>query len=161
MLFTGHSEHSIDSKLRLAVPARYRNLWDPARDGGAWVCIPWPTGHLRLYTEATFSRMAEQGEMSLTPDETTAELETSLYGLAERLEMDSAEDLADVFRAADRTAALLPRYASRPERDPRAPQNLLPIGQLERELRHQLGDIELLQRFITRAFETERPEWQN
>lgn len=78
-----------------------------------------------------------------------------------RLEMDAGEDLADVFRAADRTAAMLPRYASRPERDPRAPQNLLPIGQLERELRHQLGDVDLLQRFITRAFETERPEWRS
>ncbi len=78
-----------------------------------------------------------------------------------RLEMDMSEDFADVLRTADRTAALLPRYASRPERDGRAPQNLLPIGQLERELRHQLGDLELLQRFITKAFETERPEWQN
>lgn len=90
MLFTGHSEHSIDPKSRLAIPAKYRNQWDSARDGGAWICIPWPTGHLRLYTESTFSTMSRQGEMSLTPDQATSELEASLYGFAERLEMDAA-----------------------------------------------------------------------
>ena len=90
MLFTGHSEHSIDPKQRLGIPARYRNQWNAERDGGAWFCIPWPTGHLRLYTENTFSQMARQGEMSLTPDQNTAELEASLYGFAERLEMDAA-----------------------------------------------------------------------
>lgn len=94
MLFTGHSEHTIDAKFRLAIPAKYRNQWDAGRDGGAWVCIPWPSGHLRLYTEMSFTKMAEQGDMSLTPDETTAELEASLYGLAERLEMDSAGRIA-------------------------------------------------------------------
>lgn len=90
MLFTGQSEHAIDAKQRLAVPAKYRNQWDAARDGAAWVCIPWPTGHLRLYTESEFQRLARQGEMTLTPDEDVAELQTTLFGLAERLEMDSA-----------------------------------------------------------------------
>lgn len=90
MLFTGQSEHTIDAKQRLAIPAKYRNQWDAARDGGAWVCIPWPTGHLRLYTESTFAALAQQGEASLTPDEDLAELQTTLFGLAERLEMDSA-----------------------------------------------------------------------
>lgn len=90
MLCTGQSEHTIDSKQRLAIPAKYRNQWDAARDGGAWFCIPWPTGHLRLYTETTFTNLARQGEMSLTPDEDLAELQSTLFGLAERLEMDSA-----------------------------------------------------------------------
>lgn len=89
MLFTGHSEHTIDPKQRLAIPARYRNQWNAERDGGAWICIPWPTGHLRLYSEAAFTHMARQGEMSLIPDQVTSELEVSLYGFAERLEMDS------------------------------------------------------------------------
>lgn len=90
MLFTGQSEHTIDAKQRLAIPAKYRNQWDPVRDGGAWVCIPWPTGHLRLFTESTFSAFARQKEPTLTPDEDTAELQTTIFGLAERLEMDSA-----------------------------------------------------------------------
>ena len=41
---------------------------------------------------------------------------------------------------ADRTAALLPVVGSEPHIDPRAPQNLVPIGALERELRHRMGD---------------------
>ena len=90
MLFTGHSQHTIDPKLRLAVPAKYRNQWDPARDGAAWFCIPWPTGHLRLYTEGRFAHMAEQGESSLAISNEQAELESRLYGFAERLEMDTA-----------------------------------------------------------------------
>jgi hypothetical protein len=39
--------------------------------------------------------------------------------------------------------ATLPRYASARHKDPRAPQNLYPIGGLERELRRRLGDKEL------------------
>ena len=34
---------------------------------------------------------------------------------------------------------VIPRYASVPQKDPRAPQNLFPIGGLERELRRRLG----------------------
>ena len=34
MLFTGTSEHTLDAKLRLAIPAKYRNQWNPERDGG-------------------------------------------------------------------------------------------------------------------------------
>ena len=44
--------------------------------------------------------------------------------------------------------ATLPRFASDPARDPRAPQNLYPIGGLEARLRHLLGDPPLLRRAI-------------
>ncbi|MGI9017513.1 MAG: hypothetical protein ACR2HR_10505 [Euzebya sp.] len=40
---------------------------------------------------------------------------------------------------ADRVAVTLPRYASEPHVDPRAPQNLMPIRSLEQELRRRLG----------------------
>ncbi len=90
MLFTGLSNHAIDAKLRLAIPAKYRNQWDAARDGAAWYCIPWPTGHLRLYTETRFRDLAERREQTLTPGRNEAELEKVLFGFAERLEMDSA-----------------------------------------------------------------------
>lgn len=89
MLFVGNSEHSIDAKQRLAVPAKFRNGWDTQKDGTAWYCIPWPTGHLRLYTEGQFREMAEAQQSSLTPAEEEAGLDTTMYGLAERLEMDS------------------------------------------------------------------------
>ena len=52
---------------------------------------------------------------------------------------------------ADRVTSVLPRFASSPHRDPRAPQNLYPIGGLERELRRRLGDHELIYRALRRA----------
>jgi hypothetical protein len=58
---------------------------------------------------------------------------------------DAAVELANV------TAAVLPRFASEPHKDTRAPQNLYPIGGLERELRHRLGDQALLFRSLQRA----------
>ncbi len=52
---------------------------------------------------------------------------------------------------ADRAAATLPRFASEPHRDERAPQNLYPIAGLERELRRRLGDRGLVYRGLQRA----------
>lgn len=90
MLFTGHSELTIDAKQRLQIPAKYRNSWDEARDGKAWFCVPWPGGILRLYTEACFEGLASQGRQTLTPDQDAADLEADLFSLAERIEPDSA-----------------------------------------------------------------------
>ena len=52
---------------------------------------------------------------------------------------------------ADRTCLALPRYASQPHKDSRAPQNLIPVGALEHRLRHALGDPRLLERHLRRA----------
>jgi hypothetical protein len=65
-----------------------------------------------------------------------------------RCETSAELPLADVRTLADRTAATLPRFASRPHKDPRAPQNLYPIAGLERELRRRLGDPGLLYRAL-------------
>ncbi|MEZ5258575.1 MAG: hypothetical protein R2705_17280 [Ilumatobacteraceae bacterium] len=46
--------------------------------------------------------------------------------------------------AFDLVSALLPRFASVPHKDRRAPQNLAPIAGLERQLRRRLGDPALL-----------------
>jgi MraZ protein len=94
VLFTGESEHTIDGKLRLAVPAKYRHQWDAQRDGGAWFCLPWPPDHLRLYTEAEFTRMSLEFQASLTPSTQLAELQSTLFSNAERLELDSAGRLS-------------------------------------------------------------------
>ncbi|AVT30553.1 MULTISPECIES: hypothetical protein [unclassified Plantactinospora] len=45
----------------------------------------------------------------------------------------------------------LPKFASTPYKDPRAPQNLIPIAGLERRLRARLGDGRLLHRALTLA----------
>jgi hypothetical protein len=52
---------------------------------------------------------------------------------------------------ADRVTLALPRFASIPHKDPRAPQNLFPIGGLERELRRRLGDAQLVWRSLQQA----------
>lgn len=84
MLFTGLAEVIIDPKQRLAIPAKYRALAD-----SAWRCLPWPEGCLRLYPDATFAALASRLPSSLIPDNDEAELQRSLFGLAERLEPDS------------------------------------------------------------------------
>jgi len=60
-------------------------------------------------------------------------------------------DETEARRLADLAAAIVPRFASRPARDPRAPQNLTPISGLEARLRHRLGDAVLLYRSLRRA----------
>ena len=68
-----------------------------------------------------------------------------------RCEASGHLPLADVVAIADRTAALLPLVASEPHIDPRAPQNLVPIGALERQLRHRMGDPGLVYRALRAA----------
>lgn len=52
---------------------------------------------------------------------------------------------------ADLSGATLPRFASSAYKDPRAPQNLVPIAGLERRLRGMLGDARVLHRALTLA----------
>lgn len=52
---------------------------------------------------------------------------------------------------ADASTALLPRFASKPHWDKRAPQNLVPIACLERRLRHRMSDPQLVHRKIAAA----------
>lgn len=57
-----------------------------------------------------------------------------------RLETLARHPVGDVVSFADQLARTLPKFASVPHKDPRAPQNLYPVGGLERELRRRLGD---------------------
>jgi hypothetical protein len=56
---------------------------------------------------------------------------------------DQAIELAEI------SCATLPRFASSAYKDPRAPQNLVPIAGLERRLRGMLGDARVLHRALT------------
>jgi hypothetical protein len=58
---------------------------------------------------------------------------------------------AEAVRLANLTAATLPRFASNAYKDTRAPQNLYPVGGLERDLRRRLGDQLWLLRSLQRA----------
>jgi hypothetical protein len=68
-----------------------------------------------------------------------------------RCEAPGDLDPAQARRLADLATATLPRYASTPAKDPRAPANLHPIADLERHLRHRLGDPALCYRALTQA----------
>jgi len=68
-----------------------------------------------------------------------------------RLECSADLPIDDAVTLADVTARVLPALASSPHKDPRAPQNLVPIGGLERQLRHRLGDAALLYRSLRGA----------
>lgn len=68
-----------------------------------------------------------------------------------RCEVAADGPVAEAAATADQVAATLPRFASQPHKDPRAPQNLHPIAGLERELRRRLGDPALLYRGLRSA----------
>jgi hypothetical protein len=73
-----------------------------------------------------------------------------------RLEVSGELSLAEARRLLSLAARTLPRYASVPHKDPRAPQNLFPIGALERELRRRLGEHAIVHRALRAAAATVR-----
>lgn len=68
-----------------------------------------------------------------------------------RLEVPQAAGLDAAVDTVDRAAAALPRFAGVAHRDPRAPQNLQPVGALETRLRHLLGHPGLARRAVRGA----------
>jgi hypothetical protein len=71
-----------------------------------------------------------------------------------RVECAADVEPPDAIALADLSTATLPRFASTPYKDPRAPQNLVPIAGLERRLRGLLGDARILHRSLLRATAT-------
>jgi hypothetical protein len=81
-------------------------------------------------------------------------IELPFAGLV-RLEVNpSQRDDCNVSEVFDQAAVKVRALASRAPKDPRAPQNLIPIGGLERRLRHQLGDAQLVLRGIKQKLRT-------
>jgi hypothetical protein len=68
-----------------------------------------------------------------------------------RLECSAELAVEQAVLLADLSTATLPRYASSAIKDPRAPQQLVPIAGLEQRLRRMLGDTKLLQRALVNA----------
>jgi hypothetical protein len=65
-----------------------------------------------------------------------------------RLEVRSGLGLVGAVELANMSAGCIPHFVGEWFRDPRSPQNLLPIGSLEQELRHRLGDALAIRRAI-------------
>jgi hypothetical protein len=74
-------------------------------------------------------------------------IQSALAGIV-RLETRATPGLDAARALADLSARELPRFASDAARDPRAPQNLVPIGALEARLKHRLGDATIIRRAI-------------
>ncbi|MGE3959643.1 MAG: hypothetical protein AB7H96_23205 [Vicinamibacterales bacterium] len=72
-------------------------------------------------------------------------MESDMTGLV-RLELAEGMGVDEARRLADLTAAVIPAFVPSRSRDPRAPQNLVPIGALEQHLRRGLGDARLIHR---------------
>jgi hypothetical protein len=77
-------------------------------------------------------------------------IENSFAGLV-RLEVDDFLGKPKATALLDQASVQVFALASRAPKDPRAPQNLIPIGGLERHLRHKLGDPQLVRRGIEKA----------
>jgi hypothetical protein len=80
-----------------------------------------------------------------------------LTGLV-RLEVGAAVGRDKGVALMSAAAAVLPRFASNPIRDPRAPQNLLPVGALEQEMKRRLGDPLMIRRAIEKELHEQR-DW--
>ena len=68
-----------------------------------------------------------------------------------RMEVSAELPLARAAAIADRCALALPPLASAPGTDPRAPQSLVPVAALERELARRLGDGDWIRKRIGAA----------
>jgi len=73
--------------------------------------------------------------------------EVPLAGLV-RLEVNASLSEEVAVPLLEQAAKKVRELASRAPKDPRAPQNLIPVGGLERDLRHRLGDPQLVLRRI-------------
>jgi hypothetical protein len=68
-----------------------------------------------------------------------------------RCEASAELEPAQAVVLANAVCGTLPRFASTPHKDPRAPQNLFPIAGLERELHRRLGDPQVVWRDLRRV----------
>jgi len=71
------------------------------------------------------------------------------------LRVETAAPEAEALALARVSLSVFPRLASRPFRDPRAPQNLVPVGALERELGRRLGSAALVRRRLLEYIQRE------
>jgi MraZ protein len=88
-IFTGTSDHTIDSKLRLSVPAKHRGQLDGTPEASVWCAVPWGVGVIRLYPKATYEELSATGMKRLLSDRDSSELTVGFHALTETLEVDA------------------------------------------------------------------------
>lgn len=76
---------------------------------------------------------------------------TALTGVV-RLEVPGTLSLEEAIAVINEASAVIPKYSTPYGRDPRAPQNLLPLAALERQMRRRLGSQEIIRRILEDHF---------
>ncbi|XZG70604.1 division/cell wall cluster transcriptional repressor MraZ [Chitinibacteraceae bacterium HSL-7] len=91
-MFSGVSTITIDSKGRMAIPAKQRDLLAALGHKKLWLTLNLtgsnPTGSLALYTEAEWQRVCAQ--INATPGQQGQVLKRTLIGHSEEIELDGS-----------------------------------------------------------------------
>lgn len=89
-MFLGEFQHTLDGKLRLAIPSELRKRWDPAVHGEELIASPGPNGALWLWPEKLFERLAGELGTSLRQDAEMADFQRKVFSQSAALSIDSA-----------------------------------------------------------------------
>lgn len=84
-MFLGQYTHTIDSKNRLTIPARYR----AALESGAYIVQGFER-NLQVYTKDTFERVASQASTHSTTDPEARAMKRVVFGRASEVDLDSS-----------------------------------------------------------------------
>ncbi len=88
MIFTGDYEHTIDSKNRVSIPARFRQILSPETVGDKFYIVIGANGKLWLYPNKYYEQLVDQIPREFIPDDNLMEYELFTLGLARLVEMD-------------------------------------------------------------------------
>jgi hypothetical protein len=158
----------VDGPLRLRAPGR--RVVGYVKRTHRWYLAPAELGLLEALAAGERTPLFRISEGGAEPGRTVheriawflriADLGARFHHLAGivRLEVPGALPVAEAAELADQTQLALPRLASSPIRDPRAPQNLTPVGALEDVLTRRLGDRRWIRRRIAAALHGEAGE---
>ncbi len=120
----------------LYLPAKFISLLATLPAGARTPMFGIQTAKSGFARYSWFQRLADPGRGA-----------TEMHGIV-RLEVAANVGVDAARELANAATAWLPRTAPKRARDPRSPQNLLPIGALEQKLRVALGDARLFRRWI-------------
>ena len=89
-LLTGTFQRSIDDKLRVAIPKRFREVLFPNAEppDGTLYVAPGTDGSLSIYTEETFGRLAEQLSNASPTGRDVRAFSRLFYARAQGVDMD-------------------------------------------------------------------------
>jgi MraZ protein len=88
VLFTGEFRRNLDEKQRVAIPKRIRGAFEQNEIAACFVA-PGTDGSLAIYTEESFTQLAERLSRSKPTGQDTRAFSRLFYARAERVEMDS------------------------------------------------------------------------